>query len=170
MQSLWLVSLSLLCSMAISSPPTMSKYLSIFPFSLIFTQLFLDRFSFFFFWMISRSGCLTKITWSVCITKSLWILCVSSSRTCSGSWIYYLVLWSNFNFLYNFKWITLMQSPLLTFPLYNYHYFYYYQFAPGEFIPSASLESEKQQVSSSLQDSSQYSSLHMSAYFQVLQS
>ena len=55
--------------------------------------------------IIIRSGCLAKIRWSVVILKSQ-SRCVSFSRTNSGLCIYYLIVWSNFNFLHNYQWIT----------------------------------------------------------------
>ena len=54
-----------------------------------------------------------------CISKSQKILCVSFSRTDSGLCIYYLV-WSNFNFLHNFQWITFpTQSCLFLYSFYT---------------------------------------------------
>ena len=76
-------------------------------------------------------------------------------------------------------------SIYLSINYYYYYYYYYYYFTPWEFFTSAladgfPLEFEWHQVFSSLLDSSQYSgqsqqccsldSLHLSHYFQVLQS
>ena len=61
-----------------------------------------------FFWVIIiRSGLLAEIRWSACMSKSHSSLCVSFSRTCAGLWIYYLLVWSNLNFLHISLWITL---------------------------------------------------------------
>ena len=57
------------------------------------------RFSFFVLVFITGSGCLAEIWWSICISKS-------QSRSDSGLCIYYLFIWSNFNFLHNSQWIT----------------------------------------------------------------
>ena len=54
----------------------------------------------------TRSGYLDEIRWSIPISKSLRILCVSFSRTDYDLSVYHLVLWSNFNFLHNFQWVT----------------------------------------------------------------
>ena len=92
------------------------RYLSLFSFSFIFNSvvrmvrqsLLFCRFSLFlfFFSLIStRCGLLGDIRWSVCIPKSQWILCVSFSRMYSGLCIYYLVVWSDFNFWHNSQWI-----------------------------------------------------------------
>ena len=61
---------------------------------------------FFFLLIIIRSGHLAKIWWSVCISKSQSCLCISFSRTDSALCIYHLFVWSNFNPLHNFQWIT----------------------------------------------------------------
>ena len=102
----------------------------------------------FFFIIIIKSGLLAEIRWSLCMSKSHRSLCVSFSRTGAGLCIYHLLL-----------------------------------FTPQEFFTSVladgfSLEFEWQQVSSSLQDSSQDSgrpqqccrldSLNPSANFQIL--
>ena len=60
---------------------------------------------FLFLLIITRSGPLGEIWWSVFISKSLKILCVSFSRTDSGLGICYSFVWSNLNFLHNSKWI-----------------------------------------------------------------
>ena len=62
---------------------------------------------FFFFLIIMRSGLLGRIWGSVCKLKSNRGLCESFSRTCVGLCIYYLLVWSNWNFLHISQWITL---------------------------------------------------------------
>ena len=66
-----------------------------------------------FLLFIIRCGRLADIRWSVCISKSQWNLCVSFSRTDVGLCIYYLFVWSNFNFLHNSQWITLPSQSCL---------------------------------------------------------
>ena len=96
-----------------------SKYLSLFSLSFFFTQWFavtakstiqqvLFFFNFFFFFFVNYHQVRSPswIRWSICISKSWRILCVSFSRMDSGLFIYHLVIWSNFNFLHNFLWIT----------------------------------------------------------------
>ena len=111
-----------------------SRYLSLFSHSFSFilwsagqqSRQFC-RFSFFFFWLIIiRSGLRDEIRWSVCISKSHRSLCVSFSRT--GAWlcIYYLLAWSNFNFLHIFQWITLPTQSCLVFLLCQFAAFAYY--------------------------------------------
>ena len=66
------------------------------------------RFSFSLFFVLSiivRSGLLSRISWSVCISESQRSLCVSFYRTDSSLSIYYLIVWPNFNFLQNSRWI-----------------------------------------------------------------
>ena len=144
---------------------------------------------------------LAGIRWSVCMLKSH-SLCVAFSWTGAGLCIYHLLVWSNINFLHISQWITLpTQSFLALYSLcvnllhsliiwlmvsslspHSLHL--HLLFTPLEFFTSVvadsfSLEFVWQQVSSSLQDSSQYSgrpqqccrldSLHPSANFQVLQ-
>ena len=80
---------------------------------------------------ITRSGRLVEIRWSICISKSQRILGVSSSRTDSGLCIYYLLIWSNLNFLHNSQWIAFpSQLCLLLYSfganLLHYYYHYYY--------------------------------------------
>ena len=72
-------------------------------------------FSFFFFLLITiRSSLLAEIRWFACMSKSHRCLCVSFSRTTAGLCIYHLLVWSNFNFLHIFQWITLpIQSCLV---------------------------------------------------------
>ena len=64
-------------------------------------------FFFFFLFVIIRSGLRAEIRWSVCILKSHRSLCISFSWTGSGLCIYYLLAWSNLNFLHISQWITL---------------------------------------------------------------
>ena len=70
----------------------------------------------FFFWFQTlpvrfsvfgyRSKC-TNYNWYHChILKSQGIFCISFSRTDTSSCLYHLVVWSNFNFLHTFHWIT----------------------------------------------------------------
>ena len=61
----------------------------------------------FFLLVIIRSGHLAEIKWFVCLSKSQRSLCVSFSGTDVGLCIYHLFVWSNWNFLHNFQWITL---------------------------------------------------------------
>ena len=141
---------------------------------------------FFYLLTIIRSGRLAEIRWSVWISESQRILCISLSRTDSGLSIYYLFVWSILNFLDNSKWITFpTQSYLILYSLcanllhsfiiwliisslspHNLHQIFCCILSilatPSEFstpalASSLSRESEWQQVSSSLQDSSQYS-------------
>ena len=159
----------------------MSRDLSFFLFSFSFIQLAETAKStilqvLLFFLIIIRSGLLGKIRWSVCMSKSHRSLCVSFPKTDDGLCIYHLFIWSNLNFLNISRWIILpTQSCLLLLLL---------LFTPLEFFTSVladgfSLEFEWQQVSSSLQDLSQYSgrpqqccrldSLYPSANFQAIQ-
>ena len=139
--------------------------------------------------IIIRYGLWAEIRWSVCISKSHRNLWVSFSRKGAGLCIYHLLAWSNLNFLHISQWITL---PTLTcLALYSFcanlmHSLIMWLIIipPLEFFTSVladdfSLEFEWQQVSSSLQNLSQYSgrpqqccrldSLYPSANFQVLQ-
>ena len=70
-------------------------------------SFFLFLFFFFFFLIITRSGRLAEIRWTVCISKSLRSLRISFFRTDSGLCIYHLFAWSNPIFLHNSQWITL---------------------------------------------------------------
>ena len=63
--------------------------------------------------IITRSGLLAEIWWSVCMSKSQRSLCGSFSRTGAGLCIYYLFVWSNSNFLHISQWITLPTQPCL---------------------------------------------------------
>ena len=89
-----------------------SKYLSTFSLSFIFTLWSTGRtksakWPFLLFLLtITRSSLLTRIVRSVCISKSQIILWVPFTRTDSGLYVYYLLVWTNVNLLYNFKWIT----------------------------------------------------------------
>ena len=82
-----------------------SRYLSLFSLSFSFTLWSAGMAKstiwqvLFFFFTITRSGCLAMIGWSVCISKSQRILCISFSWTDSRLWIYHLFVWSNLNFL-----------------------------------------------------------------------
>ena len=80
-----------------------SRYLSLFSHSFNFTwtakSMILQVLSLLL--IIIKSGCLAEIRWSVCMLKSQKSLCISFSRTDSGFCIYYLFIWSKFNFLYN---------------------------------------------------------------------
>ena len=62
----------------------------------------------FFLFIITRSGHLAEIRWSVCMSKSHRSLCVFFfSKTDAGLCIYHLLAWSNLNFLLIFQGITL---------------------------------------------------------------
>ena len=65
-----------------------------------------DNFAIFFF-IIIRSVLRAEIRWSVCMSKSNRNLYVPFSRTGAGLCIYHLLVWSIFNFLHIFQWITL---------------------------------------------------------------
>ena len=69
-----------------------------------------DFASYFFFLLIIiiRSVCLADIRRSVCTSEFQRSLCVSFSRTDTGLCIYHLFVWSNFNFLHNYQWTTLL--------------------------------------------------------------
>ena len=82
----------------------------------IFFQFYFARFLFLL--ILIRFGLLAKIRWSVCMSKSHRSLCVSFSRTDAWLCIYHLFVWSNFNFLHNFQWITLpTQSCLVSYSI-----------------------------------------------------
>ena len=92
---------------------SLSKYLSLFSFSLIFSLLsngtanpLSSRFTFFLL-TINKPCHLAKIKWSASISKFQSILRVSSFRRNSRLCRYHLFVWSNFSFVYNSKWITL---------------------------------------------------------------
>ena len=83
-----------------------SKYWSLFLLSLTFTQWFAGTTKstvqqVLLFFVITRSGRLAEIRWSVCISKSKIISRVSFYQTDSDLCIYHLVILSIFNFLYN---------------------------------------------------------------------
>ena len=61
----------------------------------------------FFLLIITRSGLLAGIRWSVCMLKSHRGLRVSFSRTGAGFCRYHLFVWSNWHFLHISQWITL---------------------------------------------------------------
>ena len=63
--------------------------------------------------IIIRSARLAEIRGSVCISKSHRGLRVSFSKTDLGLYIYHLFVGSNFNFLHNFQWITLLRQSCL---------------------------------------------------------
>ena len=85
---------------------TRSKHLSFFLLSFNFTLLSAVTaksvsslfFLLLFLLIITRSGHLAGIRWSVCISKSQRSLCFSFSRTDSGLYLYHLFVWSNLNF------------------------------------------------------------------------
>ena len=82
-----------------------SKYLTFFQFySLVKQNPHFHQF--FFVLIITRSGRLVEIRWSVCISKPQRSLCVSFSRTDSRLCVYHLFVWSNLNFWQNSEWIT----------------------------------------------------------------
>ena len=106
-----------------------SRYLSLFSLNFNFTlwsaetakSTILPVLSFLL--IIIRSGRLAEIRWSVRISKSQWSLCVSFSRVYSGLCIYNLFVWSNINFLHNFRWIPLPTRSCLA--LYSFCAFIY---------------------------------------------
>ena len=57
--------------------------------------------------IITRSGLLAEIRWSVCMSKSHRSVYVLFSRTGAGLCIYHLFVWSNLNLLHISQWITL---------------------------------------------------------------
>ena len=65
--------------------------------------------NFFFFFVnlliTSMFGLLASIRWSISISKLQQILCISFSWMGSSLYIYYLVIWSNFNRLHYSQWI-----------------------------------------------------------------
>ena len=63
--------------------------------------------------IISRSGCLTEIRWSICISKCQRSLCASFSRVYSRLCKFNLFVCSNFSFLHNSQWITLPNQSCL---------------------------------------------------------
>ena len=94
-------------SFSFFSPLARSRYLSLFFFFDFYSQLKTAKSTshqVLFLLTITKSG-LTKIGLSVYILKSQRILSISFSRVDSCLCIYHLVVWSNFNFLHNSKWI-----------------------------------------------------------------
>ena len=81
--------LILLCG----QPGQQSQQFGKFSFSFLFFFFF-----FFFLLIVTRSGRLAEIRWSVCISKSQRSFCISFSKTNSGLCIYILFIWPNFNF------------------------------------------------------------------------
>ena len=61
----------------------------------------------FFLLVITRSGLLAEIRWSICMSKSHRSLCGLFSRIDAGLCIYHLFVWSNLNSLHISQWITL---------------------------------------------------------------
>ena len=57
--------------------------------------------------IIMQSGLLAWIKWSIWMLKPHRSLCESFSRTGAGLCIYYLLVWSNWNFLHISPWTTL---------------------------------------------------------------
>ena len=89
------------------------KYLSFFWFSFNHTLWSAEtgestiRQVHFFLLIITRSGGLAEIWWSVFVSKSQRSLCISFTRTDSDLCTYHLFVWLNSNFLHNSQWITL---------------------------------------------------------------
>ena len=79
-----------------------SHSFSFIPWSAGTAKSILQVFFFFFFFLliIIRSGLLAEIRWSVYMSKSHRSLWVLFSRTGAGFCIYYLLVWSNLNFLH----------------------------------------------------------------------
>ena len=65
-------------------------------------------FDWFSFLCLLLQSLLLGIRWSVLTSKSQILQCVLFYRTDSGLCIYHLVVWSNFNFLHNSRWITFL--------------------------------------------------------------
>ena len=105
-------------------------------------------FFFFFCWLSLGLFCLSEIVYSICISKSQRRLCISLFCRGSGPCLYNLFLLSNFVFLHNSQWITLLLLLLLLFTPLGF-----FTTALADGFP---LEFEWQHISSSLQDSSQY--------------
>ena len=96
-----------------------SRYLSFFH---ILSVLFCDQLGqqsqqfckfYIFLKIITRSGLLAEIRWSVCMLKSHWSLYVSFSRTGAGLCIYHWLVCSNLNFLHISQLITLPNQSCL---------------------------------------------------------
>ena len=89
----------------------MSRFLSLFSLSFNFTPLSTGTAKstiqqLLFRLIISRSGRLAEMRWSVFILKSQRSLCILFYWTISRLCIYHLFVWSNFNFLHNSLWIS----------------------------------------------------------------
>ena len=87
------------------------------------SSLFLSFF-FFLIIIITRSGRLVKMRWSVYISKSHRSLCVLFNCIDSGLCTYLLFVWSNFNFLHSPQFMTLFTQSCLV--LYSFCANYYY--------------------------------------------
>ena len=89
-----------------------SRYLSFFSLSFDFTQRSAGIakstiLQVLFFLLIIMKFCrLAEIRCSVRMSKFKRSLCMSFFRADIGLWIFYLFVWSNWNFLYNSQWIT----------------------------------------------------------------
>ena len=70
-----------------------------------------------FLLVISSSGRLAEIKWSVCISESQRNLCVLFFRTDSELCVYHLFVWSNFNFFLQFLVDHLAQPVVLSYIL-----------------------------------------------------
>ena len=101
------------CSIVFQFSSKVEVLISLFRFfqfySVISRDSKVDNFADFLFFLliITRSGLLVEIMWSVCILKSHRSLCVSFSRTRAGLCIYHLLAWTNLNFFHISQWITL---------------------------------------------------------------
>ena len=93
-----------------------SRYLSFFSLSFRFilwsartarSTILQILFFLFIIIILLLSGLLVEISWSVCMLKSHRSLCKSFYRTGAELCIYHLFVWSNWNFLHIFQWITL---------------------------------------------------------------
>ena len=114
----------------VSPPPSCSTFFFLF-LVLREVQVFLYLFVFFyflsFFLFIFTRHCLhVGINWSICIWKNKRILDFLFTWADSGLWIYYLVVWTNFNHLHNSQFIsfffpcrTLYYTPFCTNLLYS---------------------------------------------------
>ena len=68
---------------------------------------------FFFLLIITKSGQLADIRWSVCMSKSQRSLYMLFSRTNAGLCMYHLFVWSDINLFDNSPWITLPRQSCL---------------------------------------------------------
>ena len=80
----------------------------------------------FFLLIIMSSGLLAKIRWSICMLKSHRSLCESFSRTGAGLCIYHLFVWSNWNFVHIYQWITLATQSCLLLIRYHHHHHHHH--------------------------------------------